>query len=179
MWGQYVFPVPAGYSQARQEDPSHTLRNYYKAWSNLGLCAPWAQVWEGCGLANVFMNSFPRQVSQRPKAHPLTWRKDTAQSLHSLVERVLTFESCLGVEPSSVTDLAGCSFGELPISVSLWIFNFRITLNLFRVDRIFLKECKNTGTYLALSLHQALIDAFSLFVHKKTKVQRVVTQLFC
>lgn len=148
---------------------SHTLRNYYKAWSNLGLCAPWAQIWEGCGLAKVVIKSFSRQVSQRPKAHPLTWRKDAAQSLHSLVERVLTFESWLGIEPSSITDLAGCSFGELSISVSPWIFNFRIILNLFWVDTIFFKECKNTSTYLALTLHQALIDTFSLFIHKKPK----------
>lgn len=67
----------------------------------------------------------------------------------------------------STTYLAGCSFGKPPIPVSLWIFNFRVMLDVFplpyRVNANFLKEYKNITTYWALIMHQALVDTFPIF----------------
>lgn len=77
---------------------------------------------------------------------------------------VLTLESGLDFEP---TYLPGCSFGKPPISVSLGVVTFGVTLDLFHlpygVDVNLFKEYRNTATYWALTMHQAQVGAFPLF----------------
>lgn len=103
--------------------------------------------------------------------------------LHSLMESVLTLESRFGFEPSSFIYLASCSFGKPPIPVSVSIFNFGVTLDLvhlsYRVDIHFFKERKNTGTYWALTMHQALGRCvFPILYMRKTRFRELPYSYF-